>query len=507
VLPLKVKGSGEQKRSKLSMKVVTQTASGSDKDKLKLSCVPHRWPSQAYNYKNHNANASETGISSATAGSLSFKWSFKLSGGGSAGITGTPTVGRKHVYVGSWDGFVYALDKKKGKVKWSYDTGSQNSPGSPGIQASITVTPEGRLLLVDGNAVVHALDAKKGNLLWNASIGDPADFTGDSAHGWGSPTVANGRVFVGRSSHGDQPCTQGHLYAFDLDTGAELWRVATVPDAICDNDTNVICATNGDCGGGTCVPGLGGGVTTTPATSADGERVYFVTVGCFTNPSIGNSDSFFSVDAASGAINWITRTQSVEQFADGPPYHDYGFLNGPMLVTVDDGFAGTQDLLIAGSKDGSLYAVDPDTGVSVWTEVVQPAADFAGFGVFNGAIGFDGGNVYAALFDQQFPGTPENLDRLWAFDGTDGAPVWSNREDAYSWADVGLANGVLFVGNEALPASPKMEVFDAGNGALLNTFAGIPDAIAGGPAISDGVVYVPYGIFGDLGGVFAFGLP
>ena len=161
-LPLKVAGNGLQKRSKLTFKTITTTASGVDKDKAKLSCVPHRWPKHGYNYKNHKGNAAETGITAANVGSLTYKWQFDIDNTSGAGaITGTPTVGRKLLYVGSWDGFVYALDKKSGKVKWTYDTGSQNSPGSPGIQASITQTPEGRLVLVDGNAVVHALDAKK----------------------------------------------------------------------------------------------------------------------------------------------------------------------------------------------------------------------------------------------------------------------------------------------------------------------------------------------------------
>ncbi len=491
-LPLKVTGSGAQKVSKMSFKAITTTASGIDKDKTKLSCVPHRWPSVNYNHKNHNGNSAESAITPANVLSLSFKWDFQPSLGTSLkGVTGSPTVGRKLVYIASWDGVVYAVDKKKGKLKWSYDTGAS-------LQSSATLTAEGRLLVVDSLAVVHALDAKKGGLLWTASIGDP-DL--EAAHGWGSPRVANGRVFVGRSSHGDQPCTQGHMYAFDLDDGTELWRVATVPDFICDDDTTVECTTNADCGG-TCVPGIGGGVTTTPSTSSDGETVYFVSVGCFTSPSIGNSDAFFSVDAASGAVNWIHRTQFVEQYADGPPYNDYGFLNGPMLVTVDDGMAGTQDLLVAGSKDGSLYAVDPDTGAPVWTEVVQPAADFAGFGLFNGAIGFEDGDIFAALY-QQINEIGGPLDRLWSFSGTDGLSNWSAREDEFTWAHVALANGVLFVGATA----NVLEVYDAATGTLLNTLGGFSARVVGGASISDGTLYVPYGVTGNTGGVMAFALP
>jgi len=490
-LPLKVKGNGDQKRSKMTFKTITRTASGIDKDKAKLSCVPHRWPSLNYNHKNHNANSADTAISAANVLSLSFKWDFTPSLGFSLiGVTGTPTVGRKLVYVASWDGVVYALDKKSGKIKWSYVAGSS-------LQSSATLTAEGRLLVVDGQATVHALDAKKGGLLWTANIGDPDT---ESAHGWGAPTVANGRVFVGRASHSDVPCTQGHVYAFDLDDGTELWRVATVPAAVCDDDTTIECSTDGDCAGN-CVPGISGGVTTTPSTSADGETVYFVSVGCYTSPSLGNSDSFFSVDASSGAVNWIHRTQYIEQFADGPPYNDYGFLQGPMLITVDDGMAGTQDLLVAGSKDGSLYAIDPDTGTPVWTEVVQPAADFAGYGLFNGAIGFENGNIFAALFNQINPVTGP-MDRLWSFSGTDGSSNWSDREDIFVWADVALANGLLFVGS----AANVLEIYDTAAGTLLHTLGGFPAQVVGGASISDGMLFVPYGTTSTVGGVMAFAL-
>ena len=119
--------------------------------------------------------------------------------------------------------------------------------GGFGVQSSATLTPEGRLLVGDSSGTVHCLEAKHGRLLWKATV---ADTDPERSHIWGSPVVANGRVFVGRASHSDVPCTRGHLYAFDLETGAELWRYATVPERVCRNDTRVECRTADDCGGG-----------------------------------------------------------------------------------------------------------------------------------------------------------------------------------------------------------------------------------------------------------------
>jgi polyvinyl alcohol dehydrogenase (cytochrome) len=503
-LPLKQKSSGVFKRSKLTLKVVTDTGSGRDKDTVKLSCVPRNWPSHGFDHRNRRNNPLEVTLNAGNVAGLVQLWSFTPDGESKA-VTSTPTVGRKFVYVTSWDGVLYALARKNGKPKWKYDTGTGSFAGLfPGIQPSATLTPEGRLIVTDANAVVHCLDAKKGKLLWQANIGDPVL---DAAHGWSSATAANGRVFIGRASHEDAPCTQGHLYAFDLDTGAELWRTATVPDGICDNDTAIECTTNGDCGGGnTCVPGLGGGVTATPATSPDGETVYIAAIGCLSSPSVGTADSIFALDAATGAIDWVNRPQSIEQFADGPPYHDYGFVNGPALITVSDGMSGTQELVVAGSKDGTLYAVDPDTGATVWTNELLPGSEFAGFGLFNGAMGFADGKIYANLYDLGLVADPDGLDRLQAFDGTDGSTVWSERTDEYSWAHVGLANGLLFTGGPS--AGAEFNILDAANGATLkNIESGFLGAPTGGPTVVDGTLFVPWGVFGGFGGVNAYALP
>ncbi len=503
-LPLKQKSSGVLKRSKMTLKVVAGGASGNDKDTVKLSCVPRNWPSHGFDHRNSRNNPLETTLTTGNVASLLPLWSFVPDG--NPVVTSTPTVGEKLIYVTAWDGVLYAISRKNGKAKWKYDTGTGSFPGLfPGIQTSATLTADGRVIITDADAIVHCLDAKKGKLLWQTNIGDTV---ADAAHGWSSATVANDRVFIGRASHEDDPCTQGHLYAFDLDTGAELWRTPTVPDAICNNDTSIECTTNADCGGGnTCIPGRGGGVTATPATSDDGETVYIAAIGCLSFPSIGTADSIFALDAATGAIDWVNRPQTIEQFSDGPPYHDYGFANGPALITVSDGMAGTQDLVVAGSKDGTLYAVDPDTGATVWTNELLPATEFVGFGLFNGAIGFADGNLYAALYDTSLVASPDNLDRLFAFDGTDGSVVWSDREDEYSWAHVGLANGMLFTGGAS--SSIEFHIYDASNGTLLRNFntGEFLEAPVGGPAIVDGMLIAPSGVFGSNGAVRAFALP
>src|SRR5262249_61929003 len=65
---------------------------------------------------------------------------------------------------------------------------------------------------------------------------------------------------------------------------------------------------------GTCVIGRGAGVTATPALDPTGEWIYMNTVGCYTFPSIGESDSMFKVEASTGNVSWRNRVSRPEQF-------------------------------------------------------------------------------------------------------------------------------------------------------------------------------------------------
>jgi len=409
------------------------------------------------------------------------------------------------------------------------------------------------VIVGDSTGAVYALDAKRGRLLWTASVGD-TDL--DAAHVWASPTVANNRVFLGRASHNDAPCTQGTLYALDLDTGAELWRQVTVPDQVCFDDTSVSCSSDTDCAlpGSPCLIGLcnsdfavscstnadcppvflapgecvfnecglarslacnvdadcpscvaaiGGGITATAAVDESGESVYAAAVGCLSYPSVGSSDSIFKIDAATGAIIWTFRTRTSEQFADGPSYQDYGFLNGPILADVDDGLGGTIRVAAAGGKDGTIYAVDEASGLALWSNELVTPPDFAAFGLFNGAVAYSQGNFYASLFS--FNGWPSSNDHLYSFNGQDGAVAWTDQIGA-SWGDSTVVNGVLYVGTQS---GPTLYAYDAASGTLLRTFTVPGGTVTGGVAVENGVLYVPYGdVFGsNSGGVIAFGLP
>jgi outer membrane protein assembly factor BamB len=461
-----------------------------------------------------------------------------------AGVTGGAIVRDGRVYVGDWSSKVKALDAKTGEQIWSRQVGG---------------AVPGRVLALDDGGVcygtlglsggeVGCLDGATGAVRWQKNVGDPLDGVV-----WSSPTAFNGTLYVGVAGLADNPCSRGRLIALDLADGGEKWRVYTAPEKVCTTDTSVVCTLDAECpDGGTCIVGRGAGVTAQPTVDPTGQWVYMNTVGCYTFPSIGDSDSAFKIATATGDVEWKTRVNQPEQFGycaadssidcgtDGHCsgvggtctekafYHDFGFVNGPLRIEVPDGGGGTKTLIVSGSKNGTLYAFDEATGDVAWSNEVrtQPVSpNFAGFGLFNGAIAYADGRIYAALNvlaparvcsddgskqcdeDADCPGAtcPPESKHLMAFDATTGQTVWAE-EIGRSWSHVGVVNGVVYAGRNEQESSDPSSLFahDAATGVRLATFPLPRQSTARSVVVGD-TLYVGYGT-GAQGGVLAMSL-
>ncbi|MCZ6713419.1 MAG: PQQ-binding-like beta-propeller repeat protein, partial [Deltaproteobacteria bacterium] len=477
-------------------------------------------------------SAARAQIDTSNVADLALKWDVPLGGG----VTATPVLANGLLYVLSWDGLAYALDPDDGSVVWSFDTGSGLVIGMPG---SAMVGPNGNVCFGDSLAHIWCRNGLNGSAIWDKSVGA---FLVDAV--WSALATAKGRLFVSIASLQDQPCTNGRLIALDLDTGADLWTLETVPDKICDTDTSVECSMDSECGvGGTCVDGQGAGVTATVSFDPNGNSVYMNTVGCFTFPSIGDSDTIFKIDAATGAVIWKTRVNPPEQFGycagdpnvaacglctdpnavscsaaacavgsctEKPVYQDYGFLNGPIPVDIPGG-----TILVSGSKNGTLYALNESDGSIAWTNAVVPlpvTPDFAGFGLFNGPIAIADGRVHAALNQlctlanaaangcfEEDPNLPPD-DHLQAFDVETGATLWTAESDA-SWSGIGLVNGVVYAGSNVIDPA-EFFAYDSETGTRLATFS-LPNTTVSRATVDGESLYIGYGTFGG-GGVRAY---
>ena len=132
------------------------------------------------------ANPARTGVfpSNGPTRLNELAWKFKTDGM----VNSSPAVADGVVYVGSWDGRLYALDAETGQEKWRFKTDGQvySSPAVAGGMVYIG-SLDGRL---------YALDAETGQEKWSFKTGSPVP---------SSPAVAGGVVyFVDK---------EGYLYA------------------------------------------------------------------------------------------------------------------------------------------------------------------------------------------------------------------------------------------------------------------------------------------------------
>ncbi len=123
-----------------------------------------------------------------------------------------PFVWKDFAYFGGWDRFMYAFDRKSGKLRWQFQQGGGSDSGAP------IVTEDGRIFLSKGADKFHALDAKTGEVLWMMH----KPYMGFNV----SPAYHDGKVYIGLQRGrglGGIPINPKVL-CVDADTGKELWE-------------------------------------------------------------------------------------------------------------------------------------------------------------------------------------------------------------------------------------------------------------------------------------------
>ena len=114
----------------------------------------------------------------------------------------SPLVARGTVFVGDWNGRVWALDASTGRTSWTSDLGGT-------IKGSLALSGH-RLFIGTYAGDVVSLDARTGRVLWRSGGHGPF---------YASPAVAYGRVYIGS--------LYGGVYAFGATTGHLLWSRPT----------------------------------------------------------------------------------------------------------------------------------------------------------------------------------------------------------------------------------------------------------------------------------------
>jgi polyvinyl alcohol dehydrogenase (cytochrome) len=439
---------------------------------------------------------------------LKLKWAFGFPGGASA--YGQPTVVSGRVFVGADTGWVYSLDAASGCVYWSFMTKAS-------MRNAITIAPvKGRgpvrygAFFGDLKNNVYGLDAQNGQLLWTTKVDD--NYT---ARVTGAPTVYDGRLYIGTAKWEantardlNYPCctARGSVTSLDVNTGKPYWKHYVIEEEPKPTRKNSI---------GTQLYGPSGGSVWTAPTIDPKRGVIYVGSGEATSePAADTSDSILALDIKTGKLVWhyqafkddayilgcsgSTKTENCPDRV-GP---DYDFGNSPILKTLPNG----KRLLIAGMKEGTIIAVDPDQkGALVW-KVNVSSNPLSGI-VWGGAA--DDQNVYYGLTGGGMAAVQlATGEKVWfsPLSAADGRNARSGNGAATSAipgaAFVGGKDGIL----HAVSTKDGRNLWEFDTAREFPTVNRVAahggSMIAPGATVAGGMVFVGsgYGVFGDRPG-------
>jgi outer membrane protein assembly factor BamB len=228
--------------------VATSAAHGARSSSISAS----EWPSYLDGPQHHSYDATEKAITTANTGSLKQEWKFLLGGG----YLSSPVVANGAVFIGANNGWLYKLSAAKGTVLAKAYLGTVNiiscPPPPTGMVSTATVaidphTGQTVVYASGANGYLYALNASNLSVKWRSAIALPSKTVNDYFD-WSSPTVANGRIYVGVSSNCDSPLVRGGLIAFNQVTGAKISEYYTVPKGQVGASiwSSVAVGTNGD---------------------------------------------------------------------------------------------------------------------------------------------------------------------------------------------------------------------------------------------------------------------
>jgi outer membrane protein assembly factor BamB len=120
----------------------------------------------------------------------------------------SPLLRANRLYVGDWDGRVWALDARSGRTIWRYRT---RGP----IKGAVAYS-DGRLYVGSYDGHLYCLGAQKGRLIWKAKA--QSRLYGRTRF-YSTPALAYGRVYIGG--------TDGKVYSFGATSGKLRWSHGT----------------------------------------------------------------------------------------------------------------------------------------------------------------------------------------------------------------------------------------------------------------------------------------
>jgi outer membrane protein assembly factor BamB len=311
-------------------------------------------PKPAADWPIFRGNAFQTGVAvSSLPEPLELRWQFKAAEKTNDSFEGAAAIVGGTVYIGSLDECLYALDLATGKVRWKYKEKDKVGP----FKASPSVR-DGLVYVGDCDGIFHCLDAATGQRRWTfeagAEVSSSANFASDHIL-FGSYD----ETLYCLSKEGKPQ------WKFKVPGGPVMGSPAIVGNrtfaAGCDSTLHVINLADGK---ELSSVELGGQVGASVAVG--GDQLFISTM----------SDQVMAVDWKKGQIDWKFE----------PAKRREPFFASPAL---------TDNLVIVGSRNKRVYALDRKTGTEVWNFATRDRVDsspvIVGKRVF---VGSSDGNLY-----------------------------------------------------------------------------------------------------------------
>jgi outer membrane protein assembly factor BamB len=432
------------------------------------------WPSYLFGYGHSSYNSLATAINPTDASSLRLLWQYTPPGNEGGVVYASPTVYGGQVYVGSQNGVFYDLDEKTGAVVWQHDIGQQPSltcsepdTGAQGFVSTAAVdtwTGTAVVYVAAPDGYLYAWNAATGALVWKSVVAIPSTTVNDYFN-WSSPTVYDGKIYVGVASACDAPLVQGGEKVYDETTGNLLATFDTTPP-----------------------DDIGGSIWSSALVSPDGS--VYVTTG---NPNFdggapGYSESIIRLNADSLDVEDYWTVPSSQQYFDA----DFGGSAVYWTADVD----GTQTPMVgACNKNGYFYALranDLSAG-PLWTNQIGSYFDVAsGTNCLSSAVWDQSANQLFLSGNDTTIGGVRYHGSVQEVDPATGAPVW---QTGLPGAVVGTptldGSGVLAVGTLDYSGAPEaVYLLNASNGQILATINTNDSGVFAQPVLDDGYLFV-----------------
>lgn len=379
-------------------------------------------------------SAGHTDINAANVHRLQLKWAFAYPE--SIRARSQPGLAGGSVMVGGANGTVYSLDEDSGCLRWTFKTTAEVRTGIVVEDWAAGERADPRIFFGDLVGNVYAVSAVTGELVWKDRADDHPSLTITAA-----PTLYQGRLYVPLSAlevsaaadPGYACCTfRGGVAVYDAASGERLWTAYSI-----DEEPKVV---GKNSVGTPQIAPSGAPVWNTPALDPGRGVIYVGTGTNYSSPANDTSDAILALAMEDGRIVWKQQmTQGdawnmgceSENKANCPPEKgpDFDFGAAVIMARTTDG----KDILLAGQKSGTVYALDPDDGGRVlWRQKL-------GRGGIQGGVHFgmavDGQTLYVPMSDFDpgplWPGKSyggvESWPGMFALDIATGKQRWFRR--------------------------------------------------------------------------------